>query len=64
MKMFFTILGSGMVGIFAGFGIAAFFVALGEMTREEEARREYLTPDPWNEIVHPHDKFNDDINTN
>lgn len=62
MKTTLLVILSGTVGILFGFISAAFFQALGQMSREEESR--HTQPDPWNEIVHPHDKFNDDININ
>lgn len=60
MKTFITLIVSGSVGILAGFGCAVFLQALGEMSREEEARQSYLTFDPWDVLPDEYDKFTDD----
>jgi hypothetical protein len=64
MKTFIIIVGSSVVGIGAGFFAALFCQALGQMSAEEEARKEYLTPDPWDVFGEPYDKHKDDNLTN
>ena len=60
MKTFITVVGSGFVGIMAGFFAALFFQALGQMSAEEDARREYLSRDPWDVTLDNYDKFKHD----
>ena len=64
MKTFITVVGSGIVGIGAGFFAALFFQALGQMSDEENARRQYLSRDPWDVMPDDYDKFKDDNLTN
>lgn len=64
MKTFVIVIVSGMVGITAGFMAALFFQALGQMSAEEEARREYFSRDPWDVLPDDYDKFTDDNLTN
>ena len=64
MKTFITVVGSGIVGIGVGFFAVLFFQALSQMSAEEEARQEYLTPDPWDVFGEPYDKHKDDNLTN
>ena len=64
MKTFVTVVGSGTVGIVAGFFVALFFQALSQMSAEEDARREYLNGDPWDVMPDDYDKYTDDNLTN
>ena len=57
MKSFIILIASGSVGILAGFACAAFLAAMGQASREEEARIKDLT-DPWG-VGDPHDVFVD-----
>ena len=64
MKTFLTVVGSGTVGMVAGFLAALFFRALSQMSAEEDARREYLNGDPWDVMFDDYDKYTDDNLTN
>jgi len=64
MKAFIVLIVSGSIGILTGFGCALFLQALSQMSAEEEARKEYLTPDPWDVFGEPYDKHKDDNLTN
>ena len=64
MKTFITVVGSGIVGMGVGFFAALFFQALSQMSAEEDARREYLSRDPWDVMPDDYDKYTDDNLTN
>jgi hypothetical protein len=64
MKTFIIIVGSSLVGIGAGFFAALFCQALGQMSAEEDARKEYFNRDPWDVFGEPYDKHKDDNLTN
>lgn len=64
MKTLFIVVGSGIVGIWAGFFALLFIQAMGQMSAEEEARRQYLNRDPWDVMPDDYDKFKDDNSTN
>ena len=64
MKTFITVLSAAVVGMGTGFFAALFFQALGQMSAEEDARREYLGRDPWDVMPDDYDKFKDDNSTN
>ena len=64
MKTFIIIVGSSFVGIGAGFFAALFCQALGKMSAEEDARKEYFNLDPWDVLPDDYDKHKDDNLTN
>jgi len=64
MKLFATLIIAGSVGILTGFGCALFLQALGQMSAEEDARKEYFNRDPWDVMPDEYDKFTDDNLTN
>ena len=51
-------------GLFVGFGLALFLQALGQASQEEQVRKQYLTPDPWDVLPDDYDKHKDDNLTN
>ena len=64
MKVFATLIIAGSVGILTGFGCALFLQALGQLSAEEDARKEYFNRDPWDVMPDEYDKFKDDNLTN
>lgn len=64
MKLFATLIIAGSVGILTGFGCALFLQALGQLSAEEDARKEYFNRDPWDVMPDEYDKFKDDNLTN
>ena len=64
MKVLLTLAAATCVGVFAGFAAAIFFQALAQLTAEDEARKSYLTFDPWDVIPDEYDKQKDDKLTN
>ena len=64
MKVFATLIIAGSVGILTGFGCALFLQALGQLSAEEDARKEYLSRDLWDVLPDDYDKFKDDNLTN
>jgi hypothetical protein len=64
MKLFATLIIAGSVGILTGFGCALFLQALGQLSAEEDARKEYFNRDPWDVMPDEYDKHKDDNLTN
>lgn len=64
MRTLFNFIVAGSIGILAGFFGAVFLQALGKMSAEDEARRKYLSQDPWDVLPDDYDKHKDDTLTN
>lgn len=64
MKLALAFIAAFVVSTAFGFFVALFLQALGKMSQAENDRlADVPDADPWHEIVHPHDKWNDDHNT-